>query len=160
MAAARRSRPSARRLRCTPSPPRSSASAAIGLLPAPCSRPERVVASKCWMADRHLQRSQHLPCLATPLGRRPTNGSNPSPSVVLRNIVQRIQLAMKHAFMFTRKLTRSCFVDIDRLPWRLLDFRFTVRRIEQGAFGSQASTSLRVVLRENQVAWSAYDAPL
>ena len=30
-----------------------------------------------------------------------------------------------------------------------------VRRIEQGALGSQASTSLRVVLHENQVAWSA-----
>ena len=35
-----------------------------------------------------------------------------------------------------------------------------VRRIEEGALGSQASTSLRVVLRENRVAWSAYDAPL
>ena len=35
-----------------------------------------------------------------------------------------------------------------------------VRRIEEGALGSQASASLRVVLRENQVAWSAYDAPL
>ena len=35
-----------------------------------------------------------------------------------------------------------------------------VRRITEGALGSQASTSLRVVLRENQVAWSAYDAPL
>ena len=35
-----------------------------------------------------------------------------------------------------------------------------VRRIEEGALGSQANTSLRVVLRENQVAWSAYDAPL
>ena len=35
-----------------------------------------------------------------------------------------------------------------------------VRRIEEGALGSQASTSLRVVLRENPVAWSAYDAPL
>ena len=35
-----------------------------------------------------------------------------------------------------------------------------VRRIEEGALGSQASTSLRVVLRENQVARSAYDAPL
>ena len=35
-----------------------------------------------------------------------------------------------------------------------------VRPIEEGALGSQASTSLRVVLRENQVAWSAYDAPL
>jgi 6-pyruvoyl-tetrahydropterin synthase len=34
-----------------------------------------------------------------------------------------------------------------------------VRRIEEGALGSQASTSLRVVLREN-LAWSAYDAPL
>ena len=38
--------------------------------------------------------------------------------------------------------------------------RRLVRRIEEGALGSQASTSLRVVLRENQVAWSAYDAPL
>ena len=35
-----------------------------------------------------------------------------------------------------------------------------VRRIEEGALGSQASTSPRVVLRENQVAWSAYEAPL
>ena len=35
-----------------------------------------------------------------------------------------------------------------------------VRRIEEGALGSQASTSLRVVLRANPVAWSAYDAPL
>ena len=35
-----------------------------------------------------------------------------------------------------------------------------VRRIEEGALGSQASTSLRVVLRENQVASSAYEAPL
>ena len=35
-----------------------------------------------------------------------------------------------------------------------------VRRIEEGARRSQAGTSLRVVLRENQVAWSACDAPL
>ena len=35
-----------------------------------------------------------------------------------------------------------------------------VRRIEEGAVGSQASTSLRAVLRENQVALSTYDAPL
>ena len=35
-----------------------------------------------------------------------------------------------------------------------------VRRIEEDALGSQASTSLRVVLRENPAAWSAYDAPL
>ena len=35
-----------------------------------------------------------------------------------------------------------------------------VRRIEEGARGSQASTSLRVVLRANPVAWSACDAPL
>jgi len=35
-----------------------------------------------------------------------------------------------------------------------------VRRIEEGALGSQASTGLRVVLRENQVPRSAYDAPL
>jgi 6-pyruvoyl-tetrahydropterin synthase len=35
-----------------------------------------------------------------------------------------------------------------------------VRRIKKGALGSQAITSLRVVLRENPVAWSAYDAPL
>ena len=38
--------------------------------------------------------------------------------------------------------------------------RRLVRRVEEGALGSQASTSLRVVLRENPVAWSAYDAPL
>ena len=35
-----------------------------------------------------------------------------------------------------------------------------VRRIKEGARGSQASTGLKVVLRENPVAWSAYDAPL
>ena len=34
------------------------------------------------------------------------------------------------------------------------------RRIKEGALGPQAITSLRVALRENQVAWSAYDAPL
>ena len=42
----------------------------------------------------------------------------------------------------------------------LARYKRLVRRIEEGALGSQASTSLRVVLRENQVAWSAYDAPL
>ena len=31
-----------------------------------------------------------------------------------------------------------------------------VRQIEEGALGSQAGASLRVVLCENQVAWSAY----
>ena len=35
-----------------------------------------------------------------------------------------------------------------------------VGRIEEGALGSQAITSLRIVLRANPVAWSAYDAPL
>jgi 6-pyruvoyltetrahydropterin/6-carboxytetrahydropterin synthase len=35
-----------------------------------------------------------------------------------------------------------------------------VRRITEGALGSQAITSLRVVLRANPVTWSAYDAPL
>jgi len=35
-----------------------------------------------------------------------------------------------------------------------------VRRIKEGALGSQAITSLRVVLQENPVAWAAYDAPL
>jgi hypothetical protein len=34
------------------------------------------------------------------------------------------------------------------------------RRIKEGAPGSQTITSLRVVLRENAVAWAAYDAPL
>jgi len=34
------------------------------------------------------------------------------------------------------------------------------RRIKEAALGSQAITSLRVVLRENPVAWAAYDAPL
>ena len=33
-------------------------------------------------------------------------------------------------------------------------------RIRQGALGSQGITSLRVVLRENPVAWAAYEAPL
>ena len=31
---------------------------------------------------------------------------------------------------------------------------------KEGALGSRAITSLRVVLRENPVAWAAYDAPL
>jgi 6-pyruvoyltetrahydropterin/6-carboxytetrahydropterin synthase len=35
-----------------------------------------------------------------------------------------------------------------------------VQRIKEGALGSQAITSVRVVLRENPVAWAAYDAPL
>ncbi len=34
------------------------------------------------------------------------------------------------------------------------------RRIKEGALGSQAITSLRVVLRENSVAWAAYDTTL
>jgi 6-pyruvoyltetrahydropterin/6-carboxytetrahydropterin synthase len=34
------------------------------------------------------------------------------------------------------------------------------RPIHEGALGSRAITSLRVVLRENPVAWAAYDAPL
>jgi 6-pyruvoyltetrahydropterin/6-carboxytetrahydropterin synthase len=34
------------------------------------------------------------------------------------------------------------------------------QRIRQGALGSQGITSLRVVLRENPVAWAAYEAPL
>jgi 6-pyruvoyl-tetrahydropterin synthase len=34
------------------------------------------------------------------------------------------------------------------------------RRIKEGALGSQRVTSLRVVLRENPVAWAAYDAAL
>ena len=35
-----------------------------------------------------------------------------------------------------------------------------VRRVKECALVSQAITSLRVVLRANPVAWSAYDAPL
>jgi hypothetical protein len=42
---------------------------------------------------------------------------------------------------------------------RSLDLLKTVLAEFDGARGSQASTSLRVVLREN-LAWSAYDAPL
>ena len=38
--------------------------------------------------------------------------------------------------------------------------RRLARRVKEGALGSQAITSLRVVLRENSVAWAAYDAPL
>jgi 6-pyruvoyl-tetrahydropterin synthase len=38
--------------------------------------------------------------------------------------------------------------------------RRLARRIREGALGSQTITSLRVVLRENPVAWAAYDAPL
>ncbi|MGA7261500.1 MAG: 6-carboxytetrahydropterin synthase [Stellaceae bacterium] len=36
----------------------------------------------------------------------------------------------------------------------------TARRIKEGALGSQAITSLRVVLSENSVAWAAYDTTL
>jgi 6-pyruvoyl-tetrahydropterin synthase len=38
--------------------------------------------------------------------------------------------------------------------------RRLARRIGEGALTSQAITGLRVVLRENPVAWAAYDAPL
>jgi len=38
--------------------------------------------------------------------------------------------------------------------------RRLARRIGEGALISQAITGLRVVLRENPVAWAAYDAPL
>jgi 6-pyruvoyltetrahydropterin/6-carboxytetrahydropterin synthase len=38
--------------------------------------------------------------------------------------------------------------------------RRLVRRINEGALGAQAITSLKVVLRETPVAWAAYDAPL
>jgi 6-pyruvoyltetrahydropterin/6-carboxytetrahydropterin synthase len=34
------------------------------------------------------------------------------------------------------------------------------RRVREGALGSRSIASLRVVLRENPVAWAAYDAPL
>ena len=35
-----------------------------------------------------------------------------------------------------------------------------VRRIKEGALGSQAITGFRVVLRENSAAWAACDTPL
>jgi 6-pyruvoyltetrahydropterin/6-carboxytetrahydropterin synthase len=38
--------------------------------------------------------------------------------------------------------------------------RRLARRIQEGALGSQPIASLKVVLRENPVAWAAYDAPL
>ena len=38
--------------------------------------------------------------------------------------------------------------------------RRLARRIKEGALGSQAIGSLKVVLRETPVAWAAYDAPL
>ena len=38
--------------------------------------------------------------------------------------------------------------------------RRLARRIGEGALISQVITGLRVVLRENPVAWAAYDAPL
>jgi 6-pyruvoyltetrahydropterin/6-carboxytetrahydropterin synthase len=38
--------------------------------------------------------------------------------------------------------------------------RRLARRISEGALGAQATTSLKVVLRETPVAWAAYDAPL
>jgi 6-pyruvoyltetrahydropterin/6-carboxytetrahydropterin synthase len=38
--------------------------------------------------------------------------------------------------------------------------RRLARGIGEGAVGPRAITSLRVVLRENPVAWAAYDAPL
>jgi 6-pyruvoyltetrahydropterin/6-carboxytetrahydropterin synthase len=38
--------------------------------------------------------------------------------------------------------------------------RRLTRRIKEGALGSEAIDSLRIVLRETPVAWAAYDAPL
>jgi 6-pyruvoyltetrahydropterin/6-carboxytetrahydropterin synthase len=38
--------------------------------------------------------------------------------------------------------------------------RRLARRIQEGALGSPPIASLKVVLRENPVAWAAYDAPL
>ena len=38
--------------------------------------------------------------------------------------------------------------------------RRLVRQIQEGALGSQPFASLKVVLRENPVAWAAYDAGL
>jgi len=38
--------------------------------------------------------------------------------------------------------------------------RRLARRIQEGALGSRPIASLKVVLRENPVAWAAYDAPL
>jgi len=38
--------------------------------------------------------------------------------------------------------------------------RRLTRRIQEGALGSRPIASLKVVLRENPVAWAAYDAPL
>ena len=38
--------------------------------------------------------------------------------------------------------------------------RRMARRIREGVLGSQPIASLKVVLRENPVAWAAYDAPL
>ena len=38
--------------------------------------------------------------------------------------------------------------------------RRLARRIKEGALGSQAIGSLKVVLRETPVAWASYDAPL
>ena len=38
--------------------------------------------------------------------------------------------------------------------------RRLVRRIKEGALGSQPIASLKVVLRENPIAWASYDAPL
>lgn len=38
--------------------------------------------------------------------------------------------------------------------------RRLARRIKEGALGSEAIASIRVVLRETPTAWAAYDAPL
>ena len=38
--------------------------------------------------------------------------------------------------------------------------RRLTRRIKEGALGSQPITSLKIVLRENPIAWASYDAPL
>jgi 6-pyruvoyltetrahydropterin/6-carboxytetrahydropterin synthase len=38
--------------------------------------------------------------------------------------------------------------------------RRLVRQIKEGALGTEAIASLKVVLRETPVAWAAYDAPL
>jgi len=53
---------------------------------------------------------------------------------------------------------RGCNITTEFLAYEV--HKRMARRIKEGALGSQAITSLRVVLRENSVAWAAYDTTL
>jgi hypothetical protein len=59
--------------------------------------------------------------LARALHRAGTSSSNPVPSAGITNIIYLYQIVTSHHIVFTHKFTRGNFVDVDGLPWRLLD---------------------------------------